>query len=89
MTMNGCIFSRVMSKLCSAPSTRPPKMTAARASGQAHSYSVSRSMNITPSSANMEPIERSIPPVMITSPSPIENTPNRPIRFAMFEQVDA
>src|SRR5690349_24688452 len=40
-------------------------------------------MKITPSSAKTEPIDRSMPPVMMTKPSPIENMPNRPIRLAV------
>ena len=42
---------------------------------------------MTPSRANIEPIERSMPPVMMTMPSPIENRPNRPMRFAVLPRL--
>ena len=47
----------------------------------------SRSMKMTPSRANIEPIARSMPPVMMTKPSPIENRPNRPIRLAVLPRL--
>src|SRR6266851_1018628 len=42
---------------------------------------------MTPNRANIEPIARSMPPVMMTKPSPIENSPNRPIRFAVLPRL--
>ncbi|MGV7244294.1 hypothetical protein ACRXB1_21440, partial [Caballeronia sp. M23-90] len=30
--------------------------------------------------------DKSMPPVMITNPSPIANNPNKPMRFAVFER---
>ena len=44
-------------------------------------------MKITPSSANIEPTDSSMPPVMMTKPSPIENMPNRPIRLAVLTRL--
>ena len=40
-----------------------------------------RSVKMTPISANIEPTDSSMPPVMMTKAMPIENTPNRPIRM--------
>ena len=45
-------------------------------------------MKRTPSSANTEPTDRSMPPVMMTKPSPIENRPNSPTRLAVLREVD-
>jgi hypothetical protein len=42
------------------------------------------STKTTPISANIDPTDSSIPAVMITSPWPIENSPYRPTRLAMF-----
>src|SRR5262245_5040790 len=44
-------------------------------------------MKITPSSAKIDPTERSMPPVMMTNPSPSENRPNRPIRLAVLARL--
>ncbi len=43
--------------------------------------------NSTPVSANMEPTDKSMPPVMMTNPMPRLNTPNNPIMFAMFVRL--
>src|SRR5450631_2304556 len=42
---------------------------------------------MTPSNAKTDPIDRSIPPVMITRPSPSEKIPNRPIRLAVLARL--
>ena len=42
---------------------------------------------MTPSNANIEPIERSIPPVMITTPIATLNMPNNPIDLVRFERL--
>ena len=54
------------------------------ASGQATCHSVSMIDSSTPSSANDDPTDRSMPPVMMTSPRPRLKIPNAPIRRAVF-----
>src|SRR6185312_11505072 len=44
-------------------------------------------MKMTPSSASIEPTERSMPLVMMTKPWPMEIRPNRPTRLAVFDKL--
>ena len=44
-------------------------------------------MKTTPSRAMTEPTDSSMPPVMMTKPSPIENRPNRPTRLAVLARL--
>src|SRR5260221_105165 len=46
-----------------------------------------RSTKITPRSAMTEPTESSIPPVMMTKASAIENSPKSPIRLPVLERL--
>ena len=54
------------------------------AAGQARCHSVSMIESSTPSSANADPTDRSMPPVMMTRPSPRLKMPNAPISRAVF-----
>ena len=56
----------------------------ARPTGQARCHSVSMIESSTPRRANAEPTDRSIPPVMMTRPSPRLKMPNAPISRAVF-----
>src|SRR5215216_5553437 len=74
----------VISSPCIKPSAiaiRIIEKTAA-AAGQRQSVNIIDSR--TPSSANTEPTERSMPPVMMTTPRPILNMPYVPTSRAMF-----
>ena len=53
----------------------PAATTISTAGNQPSPKLVTSEMKTTPSSAKTEPIDRSMPPVMITKPSPIENSP--------------
>src|SRR5689334_9955896 len=76
--MNGCRRSRVTSTPCAAPRAAPVTSAAmsATAGGQCHSTSIIDSS--TPSSAHMEPTDRSMPPVMMTRPTPMLKMPYVP-----------
>ena len=43
---------------------------------------------MTPSSAKIEPMDRSMPPVMMTKPSPIENSPKKADQICRVREVD-
>ena len=64
-------------------------MLAATATVQCQCFSLSRIASTIPCSANTEPTDRSIPPVMMISPSPIEKMPYMPISRAMFVKLAA
>ena len=70
-----------------APRTRPIPTAISGASCQGRPWLTMRSVKTTPISANIEPTESSMPPVMMTSPSPMLNRPNRPIRLAMLTRL--
>src|SRR5689334_15349583 len=76
--MNGCRRSRVTSTPCAAPRAAPVTSAAmsATAGGQCHSTSIIDSS--TPSSAHMDPTDRSMPPVMMTRPTPMLKMPYVP-----------
>ena len=87
MTTKGCRRMRVIRKPWMEPSTTPSDDDQQRRATRAAARSTRRSTKITPSRAKIEPIDRSMPPVMMTKPSPIENSPNRPIRLAVLARL--
>src|SRR6185436_8453000 len=82
--MNGCSRSLVTSRPCAAPRQAPNASTAASATpaGQRHSTSIIDSN--TPSSAQIDPTDRSMPPLMITTPTPMLKIPYVPTSRATF-----
>ena len=82
--MNGCSRRRAISSPCTAPRPAPSATTAASATpaGQSHSTSIIDSS--TPSSAQIDPTDRSMPPVMITMPTPMLKMPYMPTSRARF-----
>ena len=77
--MNGWSLSRVTV----APLNRPISSTAAklisRATGHGQCQALTAMASSTPWRAKTDPTDRSIPPVMMTRPAPIEKMPNRPM----------
>ena len=75
MTMKGCSRSRATSSAMRGAEAGAERHTAASATagGQPHSTSIIDSS--TPSSAQIDPTERSMPPVMITMPTPMLKMP--------------
>ena len=84
VTMNGCSPRRVISHPWIQPSSAPSASMISTAAGQATCHSVSIIDSSTPSRANADPTDRSMPPVMITRPSPRLKIPNAPISRAVF-----
>ena len=84
VTMNGCSPRRVISHPWIAPRSAPSASMITTAAGQATCHSVSMIDSSTPSRANADPTDRSMPPVMITRPSPRLKIPNAPISRAVF-----
>src|SRR6185436_112200 len=82
--MNGCSRSLVTSRPCAAPRQAPNASTAASATpaGQRHSTSIIDSN--TPSSAQIDPTDKSMPPLMITTPTPMLKIPYVPTSRATF-----
>ena len=72
-----------------APRQPPSATTAASATagGQPHSTSIIDSS--TPSSAHSDPTDRSMPPVMITTPTPMLKMPYMPTSRATFCRLAA
>ena len=64
-------------------------MTNTTASHHGHIHSRSAMASSTPHKANIDPTDRSIPPVMITSPRPMLKIPNRPMTLARFVRLVA
>jgi hypothetical protein len=73
--MKGCSPSRVIKRPCAAPRTPPSTSTAASATAGDHPHSTSIIESSTPSSAQIDPTDRSMPPVMITTPTPMLKMP--------------
>ncbi len=73
--MNGCSRSRATSRPCAAPRQPPSAITAANATAAGQPHSTSIIDRSTPSNAQIDPTDRSMPPVMITMPTPMLNMP--------------
>ena len=82
--MNGCMFRRVISNPWPNVSAIAIPIHASTARTTPNRHSVSIIDSSTPSSAIIEPTDSSMPPVMITSPSPMLKIPNAPICRARF-----
>src|SRR5438128_7105120 len=82
--MNGCSRRRATSKPWIAPRHAPTVRAAASATpaGQRHSTSIIDSS--TPSRAQIDPTDRSMPPVMMTMPTPMLKMPYVPTRRLTF-----
>ena len=73
--MNGGSRSRVTSRPCPAPSVPPSTTTAGSATAAGHCHSTSIIDSRMPSRAQMDPTDRSMPPVMMTMPTPMLKMP--------------
>ena len=85
--MNGWMRIRVMSAPCAQPSSMGIAMAAPAAKGHGQCHSRSDIASSTPHNANMDPTDKSIPPVIITSPRPILKMPNRPMTLAILPRL--
>ena len=73
--MKGCSRTSVIKNPCNQPSPMAITITALTAHTLPHRHSVSIMESNTPRSAKTEPTERSIPPVIMTIPSPMLKMP--------------
>src|SRR5580704_8472715 len=87
--MNACIRTFAMKNPCMAPSSMVPTTVATTAIGHGQFHSRNMIAKIIPWSAKTDPMERSMPPVMITRPMPMLKMPYMPIRRAMFVRLEA
>jgi len=89
VTTNGCRRSLVIKSPWSSPIPIDISRTAARVGPTPHPLSTSRIGIVTPTNPTTDPIERSIPPVMITNDTPIERIPNNALHRMMFWRLYA
>lgn len=82
--MKGCIFSLVMNSPCIHPRPAAIATTANTAKPDGHFFWVKKMESKIPTSAMMDPTDKSMPLVMMTMPAPMLKIPNMPINREMF-----
>src|ERR1700730_2400417 len=87
--MKGCIRTLAMKTPCMPPSSMVPRIVATTAIGHGQFHSRSMMAKMIPCRANTDPMERSMPPVIITSPMPMLKMPYMPIGRPMFSRFEA
>ena len=84
--MKGCIRILEINQPCIAPSNITPMTDARTAIGHGKFHPRSMITKITPCRAKIDPMERSMPPVIMTKPIPMLKMPYIPISRAMFSK---
>ncbi len=89
VTTKGCSRARAPGSPGALRARGPPSTIAAARAARGGRWLTSRSMNTTPSSANIEPTDRSMPPVMITKPFADAEDAEQADQVGHVEQVHA